>query len=87
MEGLYPYDSRFPVTDNPVPKAGFIPSKWEAKKVIELVRKIRAGHYDHKVRRACFPSNISTIGTVRVCRLRSVRMCSTCGRTIPTRPN
>ncbi|KAJ4458137.1 putative Ribosome biogenesis protein BOP1 [Paratrimastix pyriformis] len=49
LTDLYPYDSRFPVINLPEPKSRFIPSKWEAKKVIELVRKIRRGDYDHKI--------------------------------------
>ncbi|KAJ1606663.1 Erb1p-like protein [Cryptosporidium canis] len=34
-------DKIFPVSNRPVPKRGFIPSKWEAKKITRLVRLIR----------------------------------------------
>ena len=32
-----------PLTNAPEPKRRFIPSKWEAKKVVQLVRAIRRG--------------------------------------------
>lgn len=34
-------DKIFPVSNRPVPKRGFVPSKWEAKKITRLVRLIR----------------------------------------------
>lgn len=34
-------DKIFPVSNRPVPKRGFIPSKWEAKKITHLVKLIR----------------------------------------------
>lgn len=34
-------DKIFPVSNRPIPKRGFIPSKWEAKKITRLVRLIR----------------------------------------------
>lgn len=37
------HKSIHPVTNAPEPKSRFIPSKWEAKKVMKLVRAIREG--------------------------------------------
>ncbi|OII71893.1 uncharacterized protein cubi_00701 [Cryptosporidium ubiquitum] len=34
-------DKIFPISNRPVPKRGFIPSKWEAKKITHLVKLIR----------------------------------------------
>ncbi|KAL5370163.1 Erb1p-like protein [Cryptosporidium parvum] len=34
-------DKIFPVSNRPVPKRGFIPSKWEAKKITHLIKLIR----------------------------------------------
>ncbi|CAI9773280.1 unnamed protein product [Fraxinus pennsylvanica] len=37
-------DSKHPLSNAPEPKRRFIPSKWESKKVLELVRAYRKGH-------------------------------------------
>ncbi|XP_058754457.1 ribosome biogenesis protein BOP1 homolog [Vicia villosa] len=36
-------DAKFPMSNAPEPKRRFIPSKWEAKKVVQYVRAIRKG--------------------------------------------
>jgi ribosome biogenesis protein ERB1 len=42
----FPYDSVYPVTNRPTPKSSFIPSKHEAKRINELVQKIKRGDFD-----------------------------------------
>ncbi|KAJ6327823.1 hypothetical protein OIU78_014645 [Salix suchowensis] len=49
-------DSKHPLSNAPEPKSRFIPSKWEAKKVLGLVRAIRKGliKFDKPKEEPCF---------------------------------
>ncbi|KAK2958750.1 putative Ribosome biogenesis protein bop1 [Blattamonas nauphoetae] len=48
IQWSFDYDSIHPLTNRLKPKSSFLPSKHEAKRVAELVRKIEAGHFDQK---------------------------------------
>jgi len=42
-------DQEMPLTGQPIPKSSFLPSKWEAKKIVKLVKAIKEGRFRRPV--------------------------------------